>query len=271
MVGQFAPPIYERLAMFKKRALLKGFRLIGLLFLIAFYAFVGQKIGFSLQEMGNGLPIFFALLAEMFPPNWSIIGGILPALIETVQIAVLGTLIGGFLAIPLSFLVSHTINNNRIVYFFFKGLMNILRTIPDLFYATILVAAVGFGSFAGVLALSIYATILLVKLTAENIESLDVGLQEALLASGANKLEVIVYAIIPQVSSMFLSNLLYVFEVNIRASTILGLVGAGGIGQRLKLYLDLFRYQNASMVILIIFFFVIVLDELSTRLRARLS
>ncbi|HHY09325.1 MAG TPA: phosphonate ABC transporter, permease protein PhnE [Firmicutes bacterium] len=251
-------------------SLRKGLKTAAVLLIAAFYVFCAKQTGFSFRLLWEGIPSFLKLMKDMTPPNWSIYPRIIPAFIETIQIAVLGTTAGAVLAIPLIALSSNNINTNKISYFIFKALMNLIRTIPELLYAAVLVSAVGFGPFGGVLALAVFSLAIIAKLTSESVEAIDPGPPEALAACGATKAENIMYAVVPQVLPVYVSYFLYVLEINIRVSTVLGLVGAGGIGQLLKTYLDLFRYQNASTVIIATFLLVVIIDQLSVRLRARL-
>lgn len=254
----------------RRNPMVKAAKTLGIMAIVWVYVISAIRTGFSLREIWGGFPAFFKLLGDMLPPNWSYYNRIIPAFIETVQIAIVGTTAGAVLAIPIICLASNNINTNKPLYFMVKALMNLVRTIPELLYAAILVAAVGLGPFAGVIALSVFSLAILAKLTSESVEAIDPGPMEALSACGANKLEIIQYAVVPQVLPIYVSYALYVFEINIRVSTVLGLVGAGGIGQLLKTQLDLFRYRNASAVILATFVVVVLIDVVSTRLRARL-
>lgn len=240
------------------------------LIIIAIYVWSSRGVGFNIVEIVRDLPLFFSLLGEMVPPNWAYGRRVIPALIETIQIAVMSTIIGTFFAVPLTLLAARNTSPNRLLYFAAKGLMNLLRTIPELLYASILVAGVGLGAFSGMLALVIFSTAVISKLTSESLESIDGGPMEAIAAAGGNRLEVIRYAVVPQILPAFGSYSLYVFEINIRVSTVLGLVGAGGIGVPLQTSLNLFRYQNAATIILVTFVFVMLIDYASTRLRERL-
>ncbi|SIQ82385.1 phosphonate transport system permease protein [Alkalispirochaeta americana] len=237
----------------------------------AIYIWAARGIGFNLFEIIRELPQFFSLLGEMIPPNWGYTARVFPALLETVQIAVLATLVGSILAFPLTLFSANNINTNTPLYFLAKGFMNFIRTIPELLYASILVAGIGLGAFSGMLALTIFSTAVIAKLASESLEAIDHGPIEALQAVGANKLEVIRFAVVPQMLSFYASYTLYVFEINIRASTVLGLVGAGGVGVLLRTSLDLFRYANAATTILITFVFVMIIDYTSTRMRERLT
>lgn len=238
--------------------------------IVAIFYWSAKGVGLNFSYIIEGLPSFFGLLGEMFPPNWDYMPRLRDPLIETIQIAIIGTFLGALISIPLTLLAAHNITGNPFIYYIAKGVMNLLRTIPELLYASILVAGVGLGAFSGALALGIFSTVVISKLTSESLEAIDPGPLEALSAVGANKLELIRYAVIPQIMPAYTSYSLYVFEINIRVSTVLGLVGAGGIGRVLKTSLDLFRYQNAAMIILVTFLLVAVIDFISTRLRRAL-
>ena len=249
---------------------IKALKTVGWLLVVLVYMHSARQTGFSVGEAFSGIPAFTNLLQDMWPPNFNIMNRMIPAFIETIQIALLGTTIGGILAIPVIFLAAGNVNTNKPVYYVAKVIMNLIRTIPELLYAAVLVSAVGLGPFAGVLALSVFSLAIIAKLTSESVEAIDPGPMEALSAVGANRLENITYAVIPQVLPIYVSYFLYVLEINIRVSTVLGVVGAGGVGQLLKTQLDLFRYESAATVILATFLFVVIIDLVSTRLRARL-
>ncbi len=250
-----------------QRRVAKGAGYLGIL---SIYIWAARGIGFSLTSVFQDLPVFFSLLQRMLPPNWAYGARVMPALLETIQIAVLATIIGSILSIPLILLAANTVTSNRGVYFVAKGFMNLLRTIPELLYASILVAGIGLGAFSGMIALVIFSAAVIAKLTSESLEAIDTGPFEAIKAVGGNKLELIRMAVIPGILPAFASYTLYVFEINIRASTVLGLVGAGGIGVVLRTSLDLFRYQNAATTILFTFLLVAIIDFASTRLREKL-
>lgn len=245
---------------------------------VAVYAVSGVVSEFHPVIVFRDLDVFFDLLKEMWPADWDrwvhLVTNYLPRLqtpfVQTIQMAILGTVAGGVLAIPIIVLASGNLMKNSVVHGVAKAIMNLLRTIPELLYAAIFVAAVGIGPFPGVLALTVFSMAIIAKLTSESVEAIDAGPMEALDASGATPLEMIRYAVVPQVTPLYLSYFLYVFEINIRASTVLGLVGAGGIGQQLQMMLSLFQYENAFIIIVVTFVLVVVIDFVSTRMRARL-
>lgn len=244
----------------------------------AVYAVSAVATEFHPVVIFRDMGVFFDLLREMWPASsdrWvHLMTNYLPRLkepfIQTIQITILGTVSGGALAIPVIILASSNLTKNPTVHAVAKAIMNLLRTIPELLYAAIFVAAVGIGPFPGVLALTVFSMAILAKLTSESVEAIDEGPMEALQAAGATNLEMIRYAVVPQVLPLYLSYFLYVFEINIRASTVLGLVGAGGIGQQLQMMLSLFQYENAFVIIAVTFLLVVIIDYVGNRVRARL-
>ncbi|MDR7482656.1 MAG: phosphonate ABC transporter, permease protein PhnE [Armatimonadota bacterium] len=218
-----------------------------------------------------GLPVFLRLFADMVPPNLAILPALVDPLVQTLQIAFVGTAQGAVLAVPLILLAARNVTRAPWLYLAARGLLNLLRTIPDLLYAAVLVAAVGIGPFAGILALTIFSLAVIAKLTSESLEAIDPGPLEALEAAGATRLTMVRFAVIPQILPVYLSYTLFVFEINIRVSFVLGLVGAGGIGQTLNTTLQLFRYQSALTIILVMLAIVIAIDTGSARLRQVLT
>lgn len=203
----------------------------------------------------------------MFPPNWSALPVLVEPLVQTLQMAVVGTTQGALLAVPLILLAARNVTGRAWVYYTARTILNLLRTIPELLYAAILVAVVGIGPFAGILALTVFSLAIIGKLTSESLEAIDPGPLEALEAAGANRLKLVRYAVVPQILPAFLSYTLFVFEINVRVSFVLGLVGAGGIGQLLLTALNLFRYQSALVIILVTLAAVILIDAISVRVR----
>ncbi|ANF96418.1 phosphonate ABC transporter, permease protein PhnE [Paenibacillus bovis] len=217
-----------------------------------------------------GLPQMGTLLAEMVPPDWSYLPTIWKPMVETIQIALVGTMLGGILAIPFALLCAYNVMPNRAVSVPVRLILNLVRTVPDLLFAAIFVAIFGIGPFAGMLAIMFFSFGLIAKLTFEAIESIDPGPLEAMTAVGANKIQLIMFGVLPQAMPHYMSYLLYAFEVNVRAASVLGLVGAGGIGLLLDRSLGLFRYDRAAIIILLTLVIVLVIDYGSTILRRKL-
>lgn len=237
---------------------------------VLFFIWSARGTGFNLVVVTKGMPDFVGLMKKMYPPNWATFPSLIAPFIETIQIAIVGSFVGSVIAIPTSLLAANTINQNQFLYVISKGIMNLIRTVPRLLYAALLVSAVGLGAFSGVVALVFFSLAIVAKLTSESLEAIDTGPLEALQASGANKLEVIKYAVLPQIAPSYISYSLYVLEVNIRTSAVLGMVGAGGIGQTLMTSLNLFMYKRAATIIVATFVMVFVIDLISMKLRERL-
>lgn len=218
-----------------------------------------------------GLPeVFRFMLVDLFPPNLAFYKHVLPRLVDTWNIAYLAATIAVVLCLPFSFLAASNINRNKFIYSIVRFFLNVLRTIPELILAVILVGVVGIGALPGILALAIFSLGILAKLMSETIEAIDPGPLEAIKATGGNILQVIWYGVMPQILPHYASYSLYVLEINVRASVVLGYVGAGGVGLILQQQLGRFNYANVSMIILMTFVAVMIIDLISNRLRERL-
>lgn len=191
-------------------------------------------------------------------------------MVETIEIALWGTLISMLLSAPLAWFAARNYSPNRVTYTLARGLISLLRSAPELIVALFLVLAYGFGPIAGVLALGLHAAGFLGKFYAEDIENADKKPQEALEAIGAGKLKTLWYGVLPQVMPQYIAYTLYILDRNVRMATVIGLVGAGGIGQELKGRFDMFQYGHVSTILIAIFIVVFLLDQCSARLRARL-
>jgi len=233
-------------------------------------AWSAQSLGLSLGELLRGLPWIADLLSRMMPPNWNFARRLWQPLLETVQIAVWGTLFGVLLAVPLAWLGARNLSPNRFLFHATRQVFNVARGINEIIFALVFVAAVGLGPFAGILALSVHGAGMLGKFFAEQIEEADPGPIEALRAVGANTLHTIVFGVLPQVLPGWIASTLYRLEVNLRTSTILGMVGAGGIGFELVSSLKLFQYQDTAVCVLIILAMVMTADYLSSKLRFKI-
>lgn len=236
----------------------------------AFYIWSTISTGVSLRKLVNGLSSMMNLFVQFVPPDWGYIVKILPDLAETIRMAVLGTTFGALMAIPISLMAARNINNASWLVSVSKTVMNLIRTIPDLLFAAIFVAVVGLGPLAGIIALTFFSFGIVAKLTSESLEAIDPGPLEAMTAVGSPKAVWIQYAVTPQILPQFTAYTLYVFEINVRVSAVLGLVGAGGIGIPLNKSLSFFQYSRVSAILIAIFIVVIVIDFTSTKLRERL-
>jgi phosphonate transport system permease protein len=237
---------------------------------VAVLWFTGAQIGMNPAALARGVPFMADFFSRMFPPDLSYLSLLGDATIETVQIAVWGTLIAIFMSIPLALLGARNTTPHPIVFHATRLFLNALRAINELVFALIFVAAVGLGPFAGVLAIALHATGMLAKFTAEEMEGVDRGQIEAMQATGSGRLQVILFGIVPQVIPAFISYAIYRFDVSIRAATILGLVGAGGLGFSLIKTMKLFKYHETATCILVIFVLVFISDWLCAKVRARI-
>ena len=226
-----------------------------------------RDLSLSLPELVKGAPWIADLVSRMVPPNWAFLRQLARPALETIQIAIWGTVFSATLALPLCFMAARNIVP-RWVFHTTRQFFNAARGINELIFALIFVAAVGLGPFAGVLALSVHGAGMLGKFFAEAVEEADRGPIEALRATGASAAQVVTFGILPQVLPAWIAATLYRLEVNLRAATVLGMVGAGGIGFELYSSLKLFQYQDTATCVLVILAMVMTTDYLSSRLRA---
>jgi phosphonate transport system permease protein len=190
---------------------------------------------------------------------------------DTLQIAIMGTLIGAIISIPIAFLAAQNIIKNKYITTLVKGAMSLIRTLPTLVYALILAFIFGYGTFVGVLATILFTFGIMTKMLYEFIETIDLGAFVAIEATGANKTKSFVSAIVPQILGFFISISLYNFEINVRSSTILGFVGAGGIGILLSDSMGLREYGKVSLMLVVLLTVVIIIESISRNIRRRLS
>ena len=237
--------------------------------ILALFLWSAWATELSLSRSIEGLPFVLDFLRRMVPPDPSVLGHALRGATQTLQIAIVGTAIAAILALPVGFLAARNVSPPWLFYVA-RSILNMFRAVDTLVYALIFVAAVGLGPFPGVLAVVAYTATVLAKLYSEAIESIDPGPVEAVVATGATRLQLLRWGILPQLVPQFLSFTLYRFETNIRAAAILGFVGAGGIGFYIQTYLRMLNYPAASTVLLVLIALVMVVDFASSRLRARL-
>lgn len=229
-----------------------------------------QGVGVSLPRILDGLPNIGRILGRMFPPDLERGGPLALALVETFQMAVAGTAIGIVLSLPLAILATPSLSPHPIVLHLARSLISLFRTVPDLVWALLFVIAVGLGPLAGTLAIMLDTIGFCGRFFAEAMEETDKGPREALTALGARKLGIVFSAVVPQALPSFINSALFSLEKATRASVILGLVGAGGIGIELKVSMDLFLYQQASTIIIAIFILVLAVEQASAWLRQRI-
>ena len=223
----------------------------------------------SVPRFLRGVPWMADFIRRMVPPDLSVLGSAVTGALQTLQIAVVGTTVAALLALPLGFLSARNVVPGPIFYPA-RALFNLFRSVDTMVYALFFVAAVGLGPFPGILAVVTYTAMTLAKLYSEAIEGIDPGPVEAIAATGASRLQVLRFGILPQVLPLFASYILYRLETNIRAATILGFVGAGGIGFYIQTYLRMINYPAASAILLVLVAMIMGVDFASSRLRARI-
>jgi len=241
----------------------------GLFVAVLALGWVAWDTGADPVRFVRGLPWIFDILGRMLPPDLRVLPAALRGAVTTVEIALLGTAAAAVLALPLGVVSARNVAAPGLFYPA-RAVLNFFRSVDTLVYALIFVAAVGLGPFPGVLAVVAYTTTSLAKLYSEAIEGIDRGPVDAITATGATRLQILRFGVLPQVVPLFLSYVLYRLETNIRAATVLGFVGAGGVGFYLQTYLRMIDYPAASTVLLVTVAMVMVVDALSSKLRERL-
>jgi phosphonate transport system permease protein len=239
---------------------------------VAAFVIHGWVGGVALQpaDLVEGVGRLGEFLADAFPPDLDRIGAILSALLVTFEIALLGTLIGVALSVPLAVAAARNTTPHRVVYALTRGFISICRTIPDLVWALIFVVSVGLGPQAGVLAVAVDVLGLCGRFFAESIEEIDDGVLEGLRAGGAPGHAVIAAGVLPTCLPSFAGTSMFALESAVRSSVTIGLVGAGGIGIELSTSMSLLRYDEASTIILTIFVVVLGVERISALLRRRI-
>jgi phosphonate transport system permease protein len=221
----------------------------------------------DLAALPSGL---WTILTAMFPPEWSYLESAVPAMIESLQMAWVGTIIGAVLSLPLGFLGAKNVSS-PLVSNIMRQILNAIRAFPELILAiAIFIPIAGFGPVAGALAIGIHSAGTLGKLTAEAIEGIDEGPVEAARATGARGLQVQRWGVVPQVLPELIGFWLYRFEINIRAGAVLGVVGAGGIGFLLQQTITFSQWPKAGTTILVVIVATIIVDSISGTVRRRI-
>ena len=214
---------------------------------------------------------FFDILAAMFPPNTGYLSKIWQPLWDTIKMSFLGSFIGAVLAIPFAVAAASNIVTNRVVVFIVRLFLSLVRTLPTLVCALIATYIFGLGTMAGTCAIAVFTFAYVGKQLFEIIETVDMGPYEAMEALGANKFQAFWSACVPQILPVYLSHCLYCFEMNIRASAILGYVGAGGLGITINERIGWRDYESLGMVLLTLFVVVAFIEFFSAYLRKKLS
>lgn len=231
--------------------------------LIILWSFAGA--GFSVDKVISSPPRFADFIDRAFPPNLEpkVLARLGWKMLETLQIALAGAVIGVFLSVPVALVAARGLIAGNWINQIVRTALGFIRAVPDIAWALVFVVAVGLGPFAGMLAIAIDTIGFCGRFFADDMEAADTGPAESLTATGARKLDVVACATIPAAMPAFISTSLFALEKAVRSSTILGLVGAGGIGIELKVGFDLFDYPTAMTVILMIAVVVITIEQFS--------
>ena len=239
--------------------------------LITVYSVIYFDLEISLGNLlFNSSNYLIDILARMLPPDFSNLTVLLFSMVETVEIAMMGTLLAILLSIPLAIFSAKNLTPNKFVYSTCKTITIFFRALPEFIVAMILVIAIGFGPTPGILALGLHTMGFLAKFYAEAIEHIDPNPLEALKVMGASKRQVFSFGVVPQIMPSFIGNNFYILDRNIRMATMLGIVGAGGIGYELQSSFRMFEYERVSAIIIIIFVTIYIIDYISSSIRNKL-
>ncbi len=221
------------------------------------------------RRLNDGIPALFSLLGEMWPPDFTRAGSWVVPLLDTLAMSVAGTALSIALSLPIGLAAARNTTPHPVLYHLARAILNVLRSIPDLIMGIVFVAAVGFGALPGVLALGLHSVGMVAKFFAEAIERASPAPIEAARAVGAKPAQVIIYGVLPQVLSQLADVSIYRWEYNFRASTVLGLVGAGGIGFELIAALRTLEYRQVAAIMVVILATVTIVDAISGWLRGK--
>lgn len=242
--------------------------LLGLALVIAWAL---HMTGFSLAAIVNRFPKLMDLMKKLFQPDWSFFPKVIGPLVDTIKMSILGTVIGCACALPVAVLASSNIDHNKIVVSLLRVVLGLIRTLPTLVIALVCALIFSLGTFSGTVAIAIFTFGVVSKMLYESIETIDMGPFEAMEALGADKFQAFWSACVPQILPVYLSHCLYCFEMNVRASAILGYVGAGGLGITINERIGWRDYNGLGMVLLSLFVVVTFIEFFSAYLRKKLS
>lgn len=272
------------------RSVFKSLFLLAVVLIFFIWSYRGAGIDLSQLFSSDSFEQIVIYIKKLFPPDFSapVMRETLKGTVETFAISFMGTLMAVVIALAIVFFASRNLIYSGLLYemepkqgwkravrmapyLAAKSLLNLLRTIPEMVWALIFVFLVGLGPFPGVLALGVHTGGVLGKLFGEVLENVDSQPIESLQSTGASRLQILFYGIAPQVLPQFISYTLYRWEVNIRVAAVLGLVGAGGLGQRIHIAISLFLENQLLTLIIAIYILVTVVDYLSAYLRRRVT
>ena len=245
-------------------------RTLRLLCLVGILCWAWSGSDFNVTKLIAGLPRMGEFFSRMLPPETSVVQTVIRATSETVQIALCGTFLSAMISLPLGMLAASNLSP-RWLHQPVKSSLSLLRGIPLILLALLFVSTVGLGAFPGVLAITVHSTGMLGKFYAEAFESALSGPLEALDSVGSTRLQQVRFGILPQVAPDLVRDTLFRFELNLRESLILGLVGAGGIGLYIQLYARAFQYEKVATLTLVVLIMVWVVEQLTILVRKHLG
>ena len=243
---------------------------LGVLAVVLLTALSVKVTGFDMGILAARIREFFVILGEMLPPDWGYLSQVWQPLFDTIKMSLLGSAIGSLLVVPFAMLASTNIIRSRLVVSAVRLLLSIVRTLPTLVTALIATYIFGLGTLAGTTAIAIFTFAYIGKILYEEIETVDMGAFEAMEAMGATKARAFVSSIVPQVLPSYLSNCLFCFEGNVRYASILGYVGAGGLGLILNEKIGWREYSSVGMILAVLFVTVFIIETISRAARRRL-
>lgn len=277
--AEYRPPLFDRLFPPKEITLPSGHvvkkprsraPLIWVILLLVIGAsmyLTGFDIGIIIRR-GNQ---FTVILKQIFQPDFGYFKKVTKPLLDTIEMSILGSVLGSTLALPFAVVASTNINRNKYAVAILRFLLNIVRTLPTLVIAKFAALIFGLGTFAGTVAIVVFTFGVVSKMMYESIETIDMGAFEAMESVGANKFQAFWSACFQQILPTYLSDCLYALEMNIRAAAILGYVGAGGLGLLIDERIGWRDYNGLGMVLLTLFVVVLIIENVSQYLRRKLS
>jgi phosphonate transport system permease protein len=254
----------------ERRAAFRRARLVGMIVAVCMVSLWITGF-FDAQRLIEGVPALAQLFREMVPPDFSRLPHWLKPLLDTLAMSVAGTVLAVVLSLPLALLSAANTSPHPVVYQCCRVVLSFLRSVPEIIMGIIFVAAVGFGALPGVLALGMHSVGMVGKFYAEAIEHVDPQAIEAVRAAGASPFQVITHAVMPQVLPQLADITIYRWEYHFRASAVLGIVGAGGIGFELQKFMSLFQYRQLTGALIVIIIVVTVIDRVSDRIRKSIT
>ena len=264
---EISPQILDTLA--QEKPMITPLRIFGVIVAIVVLYYAGLKSDLSLVELIQGGERMAEYIGRYYPPDFTDWKFYMSDILETVGMGIWGTLLAAIVAVPLAIVAAENVAPFWMV-FIVRRFLDAMRAINEIVFALIFIVAVGLGPFAGVLAIFIHTAGTLGKLFSEAIEAIEPGPVEGIRATGASKLQEVIFGVIPQVIPLWTSFTLYRFEANVRSATVLGVVGAGGIGVTLIQSFRAFKYGKVAAMLILLIIVVTIIDTVSAKIRQRL-